>query len=145
MEDSARDSGNFISKNKPFFNSIEGDSIEDDKSSIFTLKSEHHQSIDPSEYPFLSNLINVDSECSKSSIKNASLTDLTDQFFFQKTKKARSVILAKNNLFNEPIHEIDKTEENNLSCASEITELSSSQFETDKDIKSKPCCTCLIL
>lgn len=125
-------------------NSAEIFVVINDKSSEFSLKSDQRQSIDLTEFPNLSNIKFVESDSSKSSNKVSPPEKLEPN---PKPKQTKSLENWLNSSFTDSIHDTDEEPEGpeKVSCSSEITELATSQYTSDRDIKSKSCCLCLIL
>ncbi|OMJ75077.1 hypothetical protein SteCoe_25853 [Stentor coeruleus] len=116
----------------------------EESSSEFTFKSELRNSIDLSDYPYLSKINIVSSSSSKSSSKqqsqpkdSASHSPSSEFFLFNSNNNSKT---SKKNTEG-----IKSEDENNTCNVSEITELDKNNATPEKDIKSKSCCLCNLL
>lgn len=126
------------------FNSFVFVPSSEESSSEFTFKSELRNSIELSDYPYLSRIIAVSSSSSKSSSKpqsqikdSASHSPSSDFFLFNSNNNSKA---SKKNTEG-----IKSEDENNTCNVSEITEIDKNDITPEKDIKSKSCCLCSLL
>jgi hypothetical protein len=115
----------------PLCFSIEVSVPDDEVFSASTFEPRSTRSAEKSNFPNLINLhlSDSDTESKGPSVKNSS------------RRGSNRALGKKFSLRGSNASDRDSS----ASCASEITELSSGQFENDRDMKNKSCCLCLLM